>query len=130
MAVKVTKGQISDGTISENTCIEDYYLCGKFHGFMKKCTIFWLCRLYTILAHCYLILCMYYSCTSANPMDKGVCNFVNSEILLYTTIVTLKFFIRTIYGGSCLSMACYWNTNGTMYYKVPVNRSASNSMNK
>ena len=44
MAVKVTKGQISDGTISENTCIEDYYLCGKFHGFMKKCTIFWLCR--------------------------------------------------------------------------------------
>ena len=44
MAVKVTKGQISDGTISENTCIEDYYLCGKFHGFMKKCTIFWLCH--------------------------------------------------------------------------------------
>ena len=44
MAVKVTKGQISDGTISKNTCIEEYYLCGKFHGFMKKCTIFWLCR--------------------------------------------------------------------------------------
>ena len=22
------------------TCIEDYYLCGKFHGFMKKCQ-FW-----------------------------------------------------------------------------------------
>ena len=44
MAVKVTKGQISDGTISKITCIEDYYLCGKFHGFMKKCTIFWLCR--------------------------------------------------------------------------------------
>ena len=44
MAVKVTKSQISDGTISENTCIEECYLCGKFHGFMKKCTIFWLCR--------------------------------------------------------------------------------------
>ena len=39
MAVKVTKGQISDGTISKNTCIEEYYLCGKFHGFMKKYTI-------------------------------------------------------------------------------------------
>ena len=39
MAVKVTKGQISHGTISKNTCIEEYYLCGKFHGFMKKCTI-------------------------------------------------------------------------------------------
>ena len=44
MATKVTKGQISDGTISKNTCFEEYYLCGKFHGFMKKCTIFWLCR--------------------------------------------------------------------------------------
>ena len=44
MAVKVTIGRISDGTISKNTCIEEYHLCGKFHGFMKKCTIFWLCR--------------------------------------------------------------------------------------
>ena len=39
MAVKVTKGQLSDGTISKNACIEEYYLCGKFHGFMRKCTI-------------------------------------------------------------------------------------------
>ena len=53
MAVKVTKGQISDGTISENTYIEDYYLCGKFHGFMKKYTIFWLCR-YTNTVHVWL----------------------------------------------------------------------------
>ena len=40
MAIKVTKGQISNGTTSKNTCIEEYYLCGKFHGFMKNCTIF------------------------------------------------------------------------------------------
>ena len=33
------KGQPSDGTISKNACHEEYYLCGKFHGFMKKCTI-------------------------------------------------------------------------------------------
>ena len=58
MAVNVIKGQISNGTISENTCIEDYYLCGKFHGFMKKCTIFWLCR-YTlyIIIYNYVLLC-------------------------------------------------------------------------
>ena len=39
MAVKVTKGQLSDGTISKNACHEEYYLCGKFRGFTKKCTI-------------------------------------------------------------------------------------------
>ena len=39
MAVKATKGQLSDGTISKITCHEEYYLCGKFRGFMKKCTI-------------------------------------------------------------------------------------------
>ena len=39
MAVKVTKGQLSNGTISKITCHEEYYLCGKFHSFMKKCTI-------------------------------------------------------------------------------------------
>ena len=35
------KGQICDGAISKNTCHEEYYLCGKFHAFMKKCMI-WL----------------------------------------------------------------------------------------
>ena len=45
MAVKVTKGQISDGTISKNTCIEEYYLCGKFSGFMKSAQ-FWVVPLY------------------------------------------------------------------------------------
>ena len=40
MAIKVTKGQIYDGTISKFLCREMYYLCGKFHAFMKKCTIF------------------------------------------------------------------------------------------
>ena len=39
MAIKVTKGQISDATISKNTCHVDYYLCGKFHSFMKKYTM-------------------------------------------------------------------------------------------
>ena len=39
IAVKVTKGQLSNGTISKNSCHEEYYLCGKFHGFMKRCTI-------------------------------------------------------------------------------------------
>ena len=27
------------GTISENVCIGDYYLCAKFHACIKKCTI-------------------------------------------------------------------------------------------
>jgi len=36
MAIKVTKGQISDGTISKNTFHMEYYLCGKFQSFMKK----------------------------------------------------------------------------------------------
>ena len=39
MAVKVTKGQICDGTISKNKCHQEYYLHGNFHAFMKKCTI-------------------------------------------------------------------------------------------
>ena len=33
MAIKVTKGQIRDGTIS---CYKEYYSCGKFHSFMKS----------------------------------------------------------------------------------------------
>ena len=37
MVIKVTKGQISNGTISQNMCHEEYYLCGKFHSFMKEC---------------------------------------------------------------------------------------------
>ena len=44
----VTKGQISDGTISKNKCHQEYYLCKKFHAFMKKCTIFGFCH-YTIM---------------------------------------------------------------------------------
>jgi len=39
MAIMVTKGQINDGTMSQNTRHEQYYLCGKFRRFMKKCTI-------------------------------------------------------------------------------------------
>jgi len=35
MAIKVTKGQISDGTISQNTYHEEYYyFCGKCYRFM------------------------------------------------------------------------------------------------
>ena len=44
MAIKVTKGHICDGTTSKNTCHHEYYLCGKFYGLMKKCTIFGFCR--------------------------------------------------------------------------------------
>ena len=40
MAVKVTTGQVSNGTISQNACIEEYYLYGKFHGFMKSAQSF------------------------------------------------------------------------------------------
>jgi len=40
MAIKVTKGQISNGTISQKTYFEKYYLRGKFDRFMKKRTIF------------------------------------------------------------------------------------------
>ena len=38
MAVKVTKGQICLGTISEKVCLKKYYLCGKFHACITKCT--------------------------------------------------------------------------------------------
>ena len=43
MAIQVTKGQLSDDTISKNACHEEYYLCGKFHGFMKSAQLcqFW-----------------------------------------------------------------------------------------
>ena len=36
MAIKVAKGQISDGTISKSACHKEYYLSGKFHSFMKQ----------------------------------------------------------------------------------------------
>jgi len=48
VAVNVTKGQISDGTMLKNICCKKHYLCGKFQ-FYEKCTIFWLCN-YTILS--------------------------------------------------------------------------------
>jgi len=35
MAIKVTKGQICDGTISKNKCHQGYYLCEKFHYYEK-----------------------------------------------------------------------------------------------
>ena len=49
MAVKVTKGQICNGTISEIRYHKEYYLCGKFHNcFTKgtKCLIFGAMPLY------------------------------------------------------------------------------------
>ena len=36
MAVKVTKGQISNGTISKNTCIYEYYLSNQKQPSCKK----------------------------------------------------------------------------------------------
>ena len=36
MAIKVNKGKICNGTISKNTCHQEYYFCGKFHGFTKS----------------------------------------------------------------------------------------------
>ena len=47
MAVKATKGQICNGTISKIRFHKEYYLCGKFHNCITKCTkcpIFALCR--------------------------------------------------------------------------------------
>ena len=38
------KGQICNGTISQNKCHKEYILHGKFHAFFKKCTTFGLCR--------------------------------------------------------------------------------------
>jgi len=46
MAVKVTKGQICDGTISKHKCHQEYYLCGKFHAFYEKAHDFWVLPLY------------------------------------------------------------------------------------
>ena len=46
MAIKFTKSQICDDTISKITCHVEYYLCGEFHGFMKRSTIFVLCQYY------------------------------------------------------------------------------------
>jgi len=51
MAVKVAKGQICNGTISKNKCHQEYYLCRKFHAFMKKRTIFGFCH-YTKITLC------------------------------------------------------------------------------
>ena len=44
MAVKFTKGQICNGTISKNICHKEYNLHGKFHTCFTRCTIFALCR--------------------------------------------------------------------------------------
>ena len=38
------KGQIYVALLSKNTYHEEYNLCGKFHGFIKMCTIFALCH--------------------------------------------------------------------------------------
>ena len=38
MALKVTKGQICDGSISKNICHEEHNLYGKFHNCITKCT--------------------------------------------------------------------------------------------
>ena len=43
MAVKITKGQICDGTLSKN-CHKEYNLYGKFHNCIKKCITIALCR--------------------------------------------------------------------------------------
>ena len=47
MAVKVTKKVkcICNGTMSQNKCLKEYILHGKFRAFFKKCTPFRLCRL-------------------------------------------------------------------------------------
>ena len=44
MAVKFTKGQICNGTISKIICHKEYNLHGKFHTCFTKCTIFALRR--------------------------------------------------------------------------------------
>ena len=44
MAVKFTKGQICNGTISKNICHKEYNLHGNFHTCFTKCTIFALRR--------------------------------------------------------------------------------------
>ena len=44
MAVKFTKGQICNGTISKSICHKEYNLHGKFHTCFTKCTTFALCR--------------------------------------------------------------------------------------
>jgi len=45
------KGKITDGNISQNTCHKKYYLCGKFHSFMKKRTFFLPCYNVLIAPH-------------------------------------------------------------------------------
>ena len=39
LAQKVTKGQIHDGSISQNNCHDLYKICAKFYAFITKCTI-------------------------------------------------------------------------------------------
>ena len=46
MALKVTKGQICDGTISKNWCHQEYYLCRKFHTYIKNSTGWYYATLY------------------------------------------------------------------------------------
>ena len=48
---KITKGQIHDGSISQNTFHEVYKPCAKCHAFIKKCTITWYAALLMQSAH-------------------------------------------------------------------------------
>ena len=49
MALKITKGQICDGSISKNMCDEEHNLCGKFHNCFTKCTKYLYFLFYTAL---------------------------------------------------------------------------------
>jgi len=55
MAVKVAQSEISNGTISQNTCCKKYYLFGKFHtnAFMKLhnfiASLYYIANVYAIV---------------------------------------------------------------------------------
>ena len=79
MAIKATKGQLSDGTISKNTCVKEYYLSGKFHGFMHNIANFWgyAAILYNSNAYllCVALLCLRLLAKTASRFNLIALNF-------------------------------------------------------
>ena len=60
------KGLICDGT---NKCHQEYYLCGKFHGFMKNCMKFGSC--YYIITHKFI-----YNSVTVHQICSFASNFI------------------------------------------------------
>ena len=67
LARKVTRGQIHDGSVSQNELHMVYKVCAKFHAFIKKYTIqsfLWVC-----------------SSTNRKDTDHAIASYILTELL-------------------------------------------------